>query len=251
MPAQPSAQPIGDVAAAGGAEGRPRHVAVIMDGNGRWAQQRSLPRIAGHRAGVEAVRRLVRLTRERQIEVLTLYSFSTENWSRPEAEVSELMRLLRFFIRSDLADLHRNNVQVRIIGEREGLAPEIVSLLDEAESTTAANTGLKLVVAFNYGARQEMTRAVRHLAGEVAAGRLSAKDISAERISAELDTRDLPDPDLIIRTSGEQRISNFLLWQAAYAEFVFLPILWPDFDAAAYDDALGEFARRQRRFGGV
>ncbi|MCU0819425.1 MAG: isoprenyl transferase [Beijerinckiaceae bacterium] len=222
-----------------------------MDGNGRWAQQRSLPRIAGHRAGVEAVRRLVRLTRERQIEVLTLYSFSTENWSRPEAEVSELMRLLRFFIRSDLADLHRNNVQVRIIGEREGLAPEIVSLLDEAESTTAANTGLKLVVAFNYGARQEMTRAVRHLAGEVAAGRLSAKDISAERISAELDTRDLPDPDLIIRTSGEQRISNFLLWQAAYAEFVFLPILWPDFDAAAYDDALGEFARRQRRFGGV
>jgi undecaprenyl diphosphate synthase len=251
VPAQPSAQPIGDVAAAGGAEGRPRHVAVIMDGNGRWAQQRSLPRIAGHRAGVEAVRRLVRLTRERQIEVLTLYSFSTENWSRPEAEVSELMRLLRFFIRSDLADLHRNNVQVRIIGEREGLAPEIVSLLDEAESTTAANTGLKLVVAFNYGARQEMTRAVRHLAGEVAAGRLSAKDISAERISAELDTRDLPDPDLIIRTSGEQRISNFLLWQAAYAEFVFLPILWPDFDAAAYDDALGEFARRQRRFGGV
>ena len=251
MPAQPSAQPIGDVAAAGGAEGRPRHVAVIMDGNGRWAQQRSLPRIAGHRAGVEAVRRLVRLTRERQIEVLTLYSFSTENWSRPEAEVSELMRLLRFFIRSDLADLHRNNVQVRIIGEREGLAPEIVSLLDEAESTTAANTGLKLVVAFNYGARQEMTRAVRHLAGEVAAGRLSAKDISAERISAELDTRDLPDPDLIIRTSGEQRISNFLLWQVAYAEFVFLPILWPDFDAAAYDDALGEFARRQRRFGGV
>jgi len=251
VPAQPSAQPIGDVAAAGGAEGRPRHVAVIMDGNGRWAQQRSLPRIAGHRAGVEAVRRLVRLTRERQIEVLTLYSFSTENWSRPEAEVSELMRLLRFFIRSDLADLHRNNVQVRIIGEREGLAPEIVSLLDEAESTTAANTGLKLVVAFNYGARQEMTRAVRHLAGEVAAGRLSAKDISAERISAELDTRDLPDPDLIIRTSGEQRISNFLLWQVAYAEFVFLPILWPDFDAAAYDDALGEFARRQRRFGGV
>jgi undecaprenyl diphosphate synthase len=251
VPAQPSAQPIGDVAAAGGAEGRPRHVAVIMDGNGRWAQQRSLPRIAGHRAGVEAVRRLVRLTRERQIEVLTLYSFSTENWSRPEAEVSELMRLLRFFIRSDLADLHRNNVQVRIIGEREGLAPEIVSLLEEAESTTAANTGLKLVVAFNYGARQEMARAVRHLAGEVAAGRLSASDISADRISAELDTRGLPDPDLIIRTSGEQRISNFLLWQAAYAEFVFLPILWPDFDAAAYDDALGEFARRQRRFGGV
>ncbi len=251
MPAQPSAQPIGDVAAAGGTGARPRHVAVIMDGNGRWAEARSLPRIAGHRAGVEAVRRLVRLSRERNIEVLTLYSFSTENWSRPEAEVSELMRLLRFFIRSDLADLHRNNVQVRIIGEREGLAPEIVSLLEEAENTTAANTGLKLVVAFNYGARQEMARAMRHLAGEVAAGRLAPSEITPERVSAVLDTKGLPDPDLIIRTSGEQRISNFLLWQAAYAEFVFLPILWPDFDAAAFDDALGEFARRQRRFGGV
>ncbi len=251
MPAQPSAQPIGDVAAAGGAGARPRHVAVIMDGNGRWAEARSLPRIAGHRAGVEAVRRLVRLARERQIEVLTLYSFSTENWSRPEAEVSELMRLLRFFIRSDLADLHRNNVQVRIIGEREGLAPEILGLLEEAENTTAGNTGLKLVVAFNYGARQEVARAMRQLAGEVAAGRLAPGEITPERVSAMLDTRGLPDPDLIIRTSGEQRISNFLLWQAAYAEFVFLPILWPDFDAAAFDDALGEFGRRQRRFGGV
>jgi undecaprenyl diphosphate synthase len=251
LPAQPSPQPIGDLAAAGGAEGRPRHVAVIMDGNGRWAEKRSLPRVAGHRAGVEAVRRLVRRARERDIEFLTLYSFSTENWSRPAAEVSELMRLLRFFIRSDLAELHRANVLIRIIGEREGLAPEILALLEEAESTTAGNTGLTLVVAFNYGARQEMTRAMRQMACEVEAGRMTPADITPERFGAALDTKGLPDPDLIIRTSGEQRISNFLLWQAAYAEFVFLPCLWPDFDAAAFDEALGEFARRRRRFGGV
>lgn len=250
MPAQPFPQPIGDPDA-GGAAGRPRHVAVIMDGNGRWAEKRSLPRVAGHRAGVEAVRQLVRLARERHIEVLTIYSFSTENWSRPETEVSELMRLLRFFIRSDLADLHRNNVKIRIIGEREGLAPEIVALLEEAETTTAGNTGLILAVAFNYGSRQEMTRAMRRLARDVAAGNLDPAAISPELIGASLDTAGLPDPDLIIRTSGEQRISNFLLWQAAYAELVFLPCLWPDFDAAAFDEALGEFARRQRRFGGV
>lgn len=250
MPAQPFPQPIGDPDA-GGAAGRPRHVAVIMDGNGRWAEKRSLPRVAGHRAGVEAVRQLVRLARERNIEVLTIYSFSTENWSRPETEVSELMRLLRFFIRSDLADLHRNNVKIRIIGEREGLAPEIVALLEEAETTTVGNTGLILAVAFNYGSRQEMTRAMRRLAQDVAAGNLDPAAISPELVGASLDTAGLPDPDLIIRTSGEQRISNFLLWQAAYAELVFLPCLWPDFDAAAFDEALGEFARRQRRFGGV
>lgn len=251
MSAQPFAQPIEDLSAPGGNGTLPRHVAVIMDGNGRWAEQRGLPRIAGHRAGVEAVRRLVRCARERGITVLTLFSFSTENWSRPEAEVSELMRLLRFFIRSDLAELNRNDVRIRVIGEREGLAPEIVALLDEAEATTNGNSGTTLVVAFNYGARQEMARAMRHLAGEVEAGRLTPSAITPDRIGMTLDTYGLPDPDLIIRTSGEQRISNFLLWQAAYAEFVFLPVLWPDFDASAFDEALSEFARRQRRFGGV
>ncbi|MCA3648365.1 MAG: di-trans,poly-cis-decaprenylcistransferase, partial [Methylobacterium sp.] len=173
-----------------------------MDGNGRWAEKRSLPRVAGHRAGVEAVRRLVRLASERGIEILTLFSFSTENWSRPAAEVSELMRLLRFFIRSDLAELHGANVLIRIIGEREGLAPEILALLDEAESTTAGNTGLTLVVAFNYGARQEMARTMRLLAQEVQAGRMTPADITPECIGAALDTGGLPDPDLIIRTSG-------------------------------------------------
>jgi undecaprenyl diphosphate synthase len=187
----------------------------------------------------------------RRIDILTLFAFSTENWSRPEAEISELMRLLRYFIRSDLAELHANNIRIRIIGERENLSPDLIGLLDEAESTTAGNAGMTLVVAFNYGARQEIARAARKLAMEAAAGHLDPAQIDADRIDQNLDTAGLAEPDLIIRTSGEQRISNFLLWQAAYAEFVFSPVLWPDFDERALDEALNEFGQRKRRFGGL
>jgi undecaprenyl diphosphate synthase len=229
----------------------PRHVAVIMDGNGRWATQRGLPRVAGHRAGVEAVRRLVKAAAKRGIGYLTIFSFSTENWARPAEEVGELMRLLRLFIRADLAKLHEQNIRIRIVGEREGLPADLLAMLDEAESLTRGNTSLTLVVAFNYGARQEMLRAIRSLAADAAAGKLDPAAIDIGHVSARLDTADIPDPDLIIRTSGEQRISNFLLWQVAYTEFLFLPILWPDFDDAHLDEALGEFARRTRRFGGL
>jgi len=229
----------------------PRHVAIIMDGNGRWAARRGLPRVEGHRRGVEAVRRAVRLAGEAGVRYLTLYSFSAENWSRPAQEISDLMGLLKRFVRNDLAELHKNGVRVRIIGEREGLSADILATLDEAESLTRANSGLTLVVAFNYGGRQEIARAARALAAEVAAGRLAPEDITADRISATLDTRDIPDPDLVLRTSGEQRISNFLPWQTAYSELVFLPDLWPDFDREAFGAALAEYARRERRFGGL
>jgi len=229
----------------------PRHVAVIMDGNGRWAQARGLPRGEGHRRGVEAVRRSVDAAMAAGVHFLTIYSFSAENWSRPADEVSELMGLLKLFIRHDLAKLDRNNVRVRVIGERRGLPADICALLEEAESMTRGNTGFTLVVAFNYGARQELVEAARQLAEQVAAGTLDPQDIKAEHFAGALQTAGIPDPDLIIRTSGEQRLSNFLLWQAAYAEFVFLPVLWPDFDAAAFREALHEYARRQRRFGGL
>jgi undecaprenyl diphosphate synthase len=237
-------------AAAGGAHGV-RHLACIMDGNGRWATRQGLPRIAGHRAGLEAVRRLVRASIDRGIEFLTIFSFSTENWTRPAEEVGELMGLLKFFIRSDLATLHRQNVRVKIIGQRDNLKPDILELLDEAETKTRGNSGLTLIVAFNYGARLELVSAIRHLAGEVAAGRLDPASINEAMVSGALDTQGIPDPDLLIRTSGEQRISNFLLWQCAYTEFVFTPVLWPDFDEATLDATLGEFSRRTRRFGGV
>ncbi len=229
----------------------PRHVAIIMDGNGRWAKARGLPRTEGHRRGVEAVRRSVDAAIEIGIRFLTIYSFSSENWSRPADEVSDLLTLLKLFIRRDLANLNKNNVRVRIIGERDQLGQELLSLLDEAESKTHGNTGLTLVVAFNYGARQELASAFRSLARRVEAGELSAADIGVDMIGAALHTADIPDPDLIIRTSGEQRLSNFLLWQAAYSELVFLPVLWPDFDAAAFAAAVAEFSRRERRFGGL
>jgi undecaprenyl diphosphate synthase len=231
--------------------GVPRHVAIIMDGNGRWAAARGLPRGEGHRRGVEALRRTVRAAGELGISVLTIFSFSAENWSRPASEIRDLMGLLRRFIRHDLAELHQNNVRVRISGEREGLDPDIARLLTEAEELTRNNDGLTLVVAFNYGSRQEIARAVRHLVGEVAAGRMNAGEITAEQISRHLDVSDLPDPDLIIRTSGEQRLSNFLLWQAAYSELVFVPTYWPDFDRAALEAAILEYHRRERRFGGL
>jgi undecaprenyl diphosphate synthase len=229
----------------------PRHVAIIMDGNGRWAAARGLPRAEGHRRGVEALRRTIRAAGEIGIRIVTIFSFSAENWSRPASEIGELMGLLRRFIRNDLAELHKSNVRVRIIGEREDLDPDIGRLLTEAEELTRSNTGLILVVAFNYGARQEITRAARRLAGEIAAGRMKPADVTMDKLGALLDAPDLPDPDLIIRTSGEQRLSNFLLWQSAYSELVFVPINWPDFDRAALEAAIGEYQQRERRFGGL
>ena len=229
----------------------PRHVAIIMDGNGRWAAARGLPRAEGHRRGVEALRRTIRAAGEIGIEVITIFSFSAENWSRPAAEIGELMGLLRRFIRNDLAELHKSNVRVRIIGERDGLDPDIGRLLVEAEELTQDNDGLTLVVAFNYGARQELMRAARRIAEAAAAGRISPADVTMDTVAGFLDAPDLPDPDLIIRTSGEQRLSNFLLWQSAYSELVFVPDYWPDFDRAALEAAIREYQQRERRFGGL
>ena len=229
----------------------PRHVGIIMDGNGRWAAARGLPRVEGHRRGVEALRRTLRSAGELGIKYITIFSFSAENWSRPAAEIGELMGLLRRFIRNDLAELHKSNVRVRIIGEREGLEPDIVRLLTDAEELTRDNDGLTLIVAFNYGARQEIARAARRIAEAVAQGSLAPAAITADTITRHMDAPDVPDPDLIIRTSGEQRLSNFLLWQSAYSELVFTPVYWPDFDRAALEAALGEYQQRERRFGGL
>ena len=235
----------------GGGGRMPRHIAIIMDGNGRWAAARGLDRTFGHRKGMEVVRTIVRHADAIGISYLTLFSFSSENWSRPAVEVRELLGLLRLFIRRDLADLHKSNVRVRVIGSRGDLSKEIRALLDEAESLTRANTGLTLVVAFNYGARNELERAMGKIAEDVAAGRLAADAVDGAAIAARLDTAGIPDPDLIIRTSGEQRLSNFLLWQAAYSEFLFMPTFWPDFSPADLDAAVAEFQARDRRFGGV
>jgi undecaprenyl diphosphate synthase len=229
----------------------PTHVAIIMDGNGRWAAQRGLPRVEGHRRGVEAIRRAVKTATELGIRYLTVYSFSSENWRRPAQEVADLMGLLKRFVRHDLADLHAHNVRVRVIGEREGLTPDIRSLLREAEELTEGNEGLTLVIAFNYGGRQEIVRAFRALAEKVRAGTLAPERIDMADIEGALDTSGIPDPDLVIRTSGEQRVSNFLTWQTAYSEFVFLPEFWPDFDRATFKAAIDEYCRRDRRFGGL
>ena len=237
--------------APGAEDGAPRHVAIIMDGNGRWAAARGLPRTEGHRRGVEALRKTVRAAGELGIQILTIFSFSSENWLRPVSEIRDLMGLLRRFIRNDLAELHGNNIKVRVIGERDGLDPDIRRLLEEAEDLTRRNPGLILVVAFNYGARQEIARAMRGIAEDVAHGRLTPDAVTAELVASRLDAPDLPDPDVIIRTSGEQRLSNFLLWQAAYSELVFVPIYWPDFDRTALENALAEYRRRERRFGGL
>jgi undecaprenyl diphosphate synthase len=231
--------------------GPPEHVAIIMDGNGRWAAQRGLPRAEGHRRGVEAVRRALRAAGELGIRYLTIYSFSAENWRRPAQEVADLMGLLKRFIRNDLAELHAHNIRVVVIGSRDDLAPDLRALLREAEELTRANTGLTLVVAFNYGGRQEIVTAARRLAERVRRGELAPQDIDVDAFGGALDTHGIPDPDLVIRTSGEQRVSNFLLWQAAYAEFVFLPVLWPDFDRDSLLAALDAFGRRERRFGGT
>jgi undecaprenyl diphosphate synthase len=220
-----------------------------MDGNGRWAQQRGLPRAEGHRRGVEAVRRSVRAALTYGVETLTIFSFSTENWRRPVEEVTLLMSLLRRYIRNDLADLHAQGVRVRVIGERTGLMPDIVALLEEAESLTRDNVALTLVVAFNYGARQEIAAAARRLAEEVQRGTIATDEIDIEALSARMSAPDVPDPDLIIRTSGEQRLSNFLLWQSAYAELVFLQVYWPDFDETHFAAALEAYGERERRYG--
>ena len=222
-----------------------------MDGNGRWAAARGLPRVEGHRRGVEALRRTIRAAGEIGIKIITIFSFSAENWARPASEISELMGLLRRFIRNDLAELHKSNVRVRIIGEREGLDPEIVRLLVEAEELTESNDALTLVVAFNYGARQEIARAARRIAEQVGQGTLQLADVTVDAVSRFLDAPDIPDPDLIIRTSGEQRLSNFLLWQSAYSELVFVPTYWPDFDRTALEQAIREYQQRERRFGGL
>ncbi len=219
-----------------------RHVAIIMDGNGRWAKQRHLPRAVGHQRGVEAVRSVSRAARAMGLEALTLYAFSTENWRRPEEEVSALMGLLKHFIQSDLEEFVRDNVRLKIIGEWRQLAPDLVALIDNALDRTAANTGPALVVALNYGSQDEIARAAAKAAAKGA--------VSVESIEAELDTAGLPPLDLLIRTSGEVRLSNFLLWQAAYAEMVFTDVLWPDFTPAHLEEALKEFAGRERRYGG-
>lgn len=229
----------------------PRHVAIIMDGNGRWAAERGLPRALGHRSGVEAVRRTVKAAIELSIPYLTLYSFSSENWSRPKDEIDDLMGLMKRFIRRDLAELHQNNVCVKVIGERETIDAEMRALIEETCELTRGNTGLTLVIAFNYGARAEITRAARRLAEEVAAGRLLPSELSAEHMASALDTGGLPDPDVLIRTSGERRLSNFLLWQCAYTEFVFLDAYWPDFGRELLLEAISQYRMRERRFGGL
>ncbi len=227
----------------------PRHVAIIMDGNRRWAQARGLPRLAGHRAGVEAVRRTVRAAIQQGVGWLTLYAFSSENWRRPPDEVIDLTGLLRHFVRAEMAELARQGVRLRFIGDRNRFSPEIRADLAAAEDMTRANRRLTLVVALSYGARDEILAAARAAATAAAAGQLDPARIDEASFSALLSTDGIPDPDLIIRTSGEQRLSNFLLWQSAYAELLFLDLMWPDFAEHHFAEALAEFARRERRFG--
>jgi undecaprenyl diphosphate synthase len=229
----------------------PQHVAIIMDGNGRWAQQRGRPRTFGHSKGVEAVRRVVEAAGDRGVRTLTLFSFSTENWNRPADEVGALFELMKRYVAADLASLKKKGVRIRIIGRRDDLTPDLAEIVTKAETDTAENTDFNLNIAFNYGGRDELIRAAQSLAEAVRAGDLNPYDIDEGRLSAALDTAGLPDVDLMIRTSGEQRISNFLLWQAAYAEFYFTDVLWPDFDDVELGRALDSFQQRDRRYGGV
>ncbi|MGI9449269.1 MAG: isoprenyl transferase [Geminicoccaceae bacterium] len=225
------------------------HVAIIMDGNRRWAKARGMPALFGHQRGAEAVRRTVEGCRELEIPYLTLFAFSSENWRRPAEEVAELMNLLRFYIRRELNELIRNGVQLRFLGEIHEMSPDIVDLLREAEEKTRHNRALTMTIALNYGSRRELTLAAKRLAAQVAAGELDLDDIDEDCFGTSLNTLDLPDPDLLIRTSGEQRVSNFLLWQLAYTEFVFLPTSWPDFTKEHLETAIAEFQRRDRRYG--
>jgi undecaprenyl diphosphate synthase len=229
----------------------PQHIAIIMDGNGRWAEARGLPRVVGHRSGVEAVRRTVKAANELGVSYLTIYSFSSENWARPESEVLALMGLLRRFIQQDLAELHRNGVRIRMIGERTRVDADLLALIDDAVVVTQFNTAMTLVIAFNYGSRFEIAKAAQRLAARVAAGEMSVADITPETLSLALDTHGIPDPDLLIRTSGELRLSNFLLWQSAYTEFVFTDTYWPDFGKEHLAQAIEQYRLRTRRFGGL
>jgi undecaprenyl diphosphate synthase len=227
----------------------PQHVAIIMDGNGRWAKARGLPRVAGHRRGAEAVRRTVTAAADLGIRYLTLFGFSSENWKRPADEIRDLMGLLRHYLRGEIAELHRKNVRFRVIGDRTRLAPDIVTLIDNAEALTGDNTRITLSIALSYGARAEIVQAARRIAEAAQAGRVALDDIDEACVARHLFTHGMPDPDLLIRTSGEQRISNFLLWQSAYAELVFISTLWPDFDKPDLERALIDFQARERRYG--
>ena len=230
----------------------PLHIAIIMDGNGRWAKSRGLPRTAGHHQGIEACKRTVRAAGELGVKYLTLFGFSSENWSRPADEINELMRLLRMFLRSETAELHRNNICLKVIGSRKELSPDIVELIGNAEKLTAANTGLYLTIALNYGGRHEILHAAASFARKAAEEGIAPSFENAEEFfSHGLMTRDMPDPDILIRTSGEQRISNFLLWQCAYTEFVFTQTLWPDFGKGDLESAIADYSKRERRFGAI
>lgn len=230
----------------------PKHVAIIMDGNGRWAKARNLPRTAGHQQGIEACKRAVRSAGELGIQYLTLFGFSTENWSRPATEVNELMRLLRMYLRSETAELHRNNVKMQMIGERSAFSDDLLELIENAEKITAYNDGLNLTIALNYGGRDEILRAASDMALFMNADGIEPTyEAVQEHFDSFLMTHDMPDPDILIRTSGEQRISNFLLWQCAYSEFIFTDVLWPDFDKADLQAAIEEFQGRERRFGAI
>jgi undecaprenyl diphosphate synthase len=232
-------------------EGLPRHVAIIMDGNGRWAKRRHLPRAAGHVAGVSAVRAVVRAAIDIGLPYLTLYAFSSENWKRPATEITHLMGLFRAYFREDVDELVHRNVCMRIIGSRRRAEPDILSMIEDGEARTAGNSGLHLPFAFDYGAQEEIAAAAREMARAAAAGSLDPDSITPAMFAARLLTRGLPDPDLVIRTSGERRLSNFLLWQSAYAEFAFVDTLWPDFTRAEFLGVLGHYAQRERRFGAL
>jgi len=234
----------------GGDNAVPRHVAIIMDGNGRWAERRGLPRVAGHRAGAEAVRRALQAAADSGVEVLTIYAFSSENWRRSEGEISDLTALMRFYLERELNRLVDEGVRLKLIGDYSAFGADMVERLERAVAKTQANTRLTLVIALNYGSRAEIAAAARRIATKAVAGEIDPEAVDEASIAAELQTRDLPELDLLIRTSGEVRLSNFLLWQAAYAELLFLDILWPDFDERTFADALEHFAGRQRRFGG-
>jgi len=228
-----------------------RHVAIIMDGNGRWAHQRNRPRAFGHNKGVDAVREAVRAAGNMGVKYLTLFGFSTENWRRPSDEVDALFELMKRFVDADLEKLHKEGVNIRIAGRREGLSPDLLAIIDRAEARTAENNNCFLTIAFNYGGRDEVIRAARRLAQDIASGTINPDDVDEAAFADYLDTAGMPDPDLVIRTSGEHRTSNFLIWQAAYSELVFLDVLWPDFSAEHFKAALDQYASRQRRFGGV
>jgi len=227
----------------------PRHVAIIMDGNGRWAKARGLPRIAGHRSGAEAARRTVAAAAELGIPYLTLFGFSSENWKRPSSEIHDLMALLRHYLRGEIAELHRNGVRLKVIGQTARFAPDIVSMIERAEAATRENPRITLTIALSYGGRAEIIAAVRTIAEQVACGRLAPEAVDENCIAQHLFTADIPDPDLLIRTSGEQRISNFLLWQCAYSELVFTKTLWPDFSKRDLEQAIDDFCGRERRYG--